>query len=90
MAAVSVSNEALAAYTPLCHYLGKRYDTLHGAEYDDLFQEGWLSCFLALRIGGRPSQDVVAKVMLRWVNKCAQHGVSRDQDSYIEDEDVHV
>lgn len=85
MIAAKVSDEAMAAYIPLCDYLAKRYDGLHSAEYDDLFQEGWECVMYALYIDARPSQDIVAKYMLRWVNKCARHGVSHEKPV----EDVH-
>lgn len=71
-----VSNEDVAAYQEMLDYYARRYDGWHNAEYDDLFQEGAIAVIEALRLGRKPSRDVIVGRMTRWVNKCARHGMS--------------
>lgn len=72
----TVSNENIAAYGHLVTRLAWRYNGLGNAEFDDLFQEGQLAVFTALRNYARPSKDLVAKQMLKWVTKCRREGFS--------------
>lgn len=71
-----VSNEQIAAYQETVSYLARRYHGHHGAEFDDLFQEGQLVVFLALRQGEFPSKDIIALKMRNWVTKCAREGIT--------------
>lgn len=71
----TVTNEQVVAYHPLVTFLARRYNGWSGAEADDLFQEGQVAVLAALRKGAMPSQNIVARRMLDWVNKCARHGL---------------
>lgn len=74
-----VTDEQLSAYQGMVSQLARRYHGLFGAEYDDLFQEGWEQCFDALRNSQFPSKELVAKRMTRWVNRCANHWMSMEK-----------
>jgi DNA-directed RNA polymerase specialized sigma24 family protein len=82
-APLAVTSEALAAYQDMCGLLARRYTGLFAAEYDDLFQEGWLECLLALRKGQRPSKDIVAKRMTAWVSRCANNWMGVEDDALL-------
>lgn len=58
-------------------FFAKRYDGLHMAEYDDLYQEGMIAVIEALQKGRKVAKDIVAKRMMTWVNLCARRGVGQ-------------
>lgn len=61
-----VTSEDVEAYSGLIEGLARRITGYAGAEYDDLVQEGYISVFLTLRRGIRPSPQVVRGRMIDW------------------------
>lgn len=80
---LEVRDEQVAAYHELLASLARRYNGFQNAEYDDLFQEGSIAVFFALRKGQLPSRDLIAKTMLKWVNKCGRAGLGYDDDPLL-------
>lgn len=72
---MEVTDEQVAAYQEMVAGLARRYNGWSGAEEDDLFQEGQIAVFTALKKSALPSKDIIARRMLNWVNKCARHGL---------------
>lgn len=62
-----VADSELVAYQPLVKSLAKKYVGRSGAEWDDLYQEGMISVWEALRRKNIPSSEVVTYAMLQWV-----------------------
>jgi hypothetical protein len=83
----AVSNAEMEAYRAMVSKLAWRYNGHCGAEYDDLFQEGWFTVFLVLRKGIYPSKDFVAKRMRRWVSKCRQEGLTNGVPENLTEEE---
>lgn len=79
-----VTDDEVAAYQELVKHHALRMHGFHGAEYDDLFQEGCLAVFLALRNGKHPSKDIIVKRMRDWIRKCARQGFSGYADDIPE------
>lgn len=62
----AVTDTQVAAYAGLVDSLSRKLSGYGDAEYDDLYQEGNIAVFLALRAGRLPSKVVVRGRMLNW------------------------
>lgn len=62
----AVTDEAVAAYSGIVKRIATRYVGIANAEYDDLFQEGWISVWQALSRGLTPSREVIEGRMVDW------------------------
>lgn len=78
----SFSDQVLG-YHSLVDALARRYDGLHTAEYDDLYQEGMVVVIEALRNDAFPMKEAISGRMRRWVNRCAQKWMGRDEDPLL-------
>jgi hypothetical protein len=63
----AVADSEVAAYRELIESLAKKYVKYPEADYDELFQEGQISVWEALRRGNRPSIEVIKWSMLAWL-----------------------
>lgn len=70
----AVSSEAVAEFLPYIKRLARRMDGKHGAEFDDLVQEGSLHVFEQLLAGRRPSHTGIKNKMVDWLRVCARKG----------------
>lgn len=54
----------------------RRFDGRHGAEFDDLKQEGLIAVWKSIQGGYFPANIVVQDAMRMWVRKCASQNWS--------------
>lgn len=73
---MEVTSEDVAAYLPLIERLARSFNSVGGAEYDDLRQEGMLKVFLLLRDEQPVSTTAVKNAMRDWVRYCRRKGQS--------------
>lgn len=78
MQVVAVSDEAVAEFLPFIARVASRMHGKHGAEFDDLFQEGSFHVFEKLRIGERPSHTGIKNRMVDWLRICARRGLTSE------------
>lgn len=69
-----VSNEDIAAFRPLCIRLAHKYDTVGGAEFDDLEQEGMIAVWQLLRRDFPVTVWAVEHRLRDWVRICRRQG----------------
>jgi DNA-directed RNA polymerase specialized sigma subunit len=67
MQAEVVNSAQVAKYDDLVSNLTRRFIGRHGAEFDDLFQEGREKVFEALRKGEAPAKEHILNGMRNWV-----------------------
>lgn len=63
---MALIDEQIGAYSGLVKKLASGLAQYSDAEYDDLYQEGLISVYLALRAGFTPSKSVIRFRMLTW------------------------
>lgn len=75
-----VSNDDIAAFRPLCIRLARKYESVGGAEFDDLEQEGMIAVWQLLRRGFPVSIQAVENRMRDWVRICRRQGFVYGED----------
>ena len=69
---------SLVALLPRVERIARRYQ--RRAEFDDLVQEGWIACWVALAQGIQPSNLVIEGRMKNWTRFQLRHdGASYEQ-----------
>lgn len=69
---MAVTSKEVAEYEQHVRQLAEKYEGWHGAELDDLIQEGLIAVWLSLDRGRPPSTEYIQLYMKSWVYRLKQ------------------